>query len=307
MTSYLAALFALVAAVMFGFGDAIEHHVVSELRPDASARAGVMLRILRSPRWLLGLVLTVGAWGCFAAALALGSLLFVQPLVATGVLVALAVSARLTHARFGRRAWLMAVVLCAGLSVFLVEAAPDGGRSNAPIRSWLFIGGPFLLVTAVGVLASRWTGGHLRAAILGVSAGATLGITSALSKVSTDGNLFEMTIYNNITSLLNEQKGYVNMYEAFTQYRNEQITQDEREKMYNNLLGEKGSVFASHPTFAERAEAIKTLPAVVEADDRAALELFDQADALEQELTRFLTDYMSYLQYLQAQAAQQQS
>ena len=77
-------------------------------------------------------------------------------------------------------------MLCAGLSVFLVEAAPDGGRSYAPIGSWIAIGGPFLVVMLVGVSVSRWTHGHLRAAILGVSAGATLGITSALSKSLVD-------------------------------------------------------------------------------------------------------------------------
>jgi drug/metabolite transporter (DMT)-like permease len=186
MTSYFAALFALLSAVMFGCGDAIEHHVVSELHPDASEHGGIMTRVLRSPRWLLGMALSVGAWGSFAAALALGSLLFVQPLVATGVLVALAMSSRLTHTQLSRRGWLMAVLLCTALSVFLVEAAPDGGRSIAPLRSWIPIGGPFLLITIGGVLASRWTRGHLRAAILAVSAGSTLGITGALSKSLVD-------------------------------------------------------------------------------------------------------------------------
>ena len=115
-----------------------------------------------------------------------------------------------------------------------------------------------------------------------------------------------MTIYNHISSLLGEQKEFVNMYEAFTQFRNEQMSHDERQKLYSNLLGEKGSVFASHPTFAERAEAIKALPPVQESDDRPALSLFDQPHDLEQELTRFLTDYMAYIHFLNAQAAQQQ-
>jgi hypothetical protein len=116
-----------------------------------------------------------------------------------------------------------------------------------------------------------------------------------------------MTMYNSINSLLVEQKAYTNMYDAFTQYRNEQITHDERNKLYEDLLGEKGSLFASHPTFAERAEAIATLPAVVDPDDRSALELFDKPEEIEQELTKFLTDYMAYLAYLNAQAQQQQA
>ena len=128
---------------------------------------------------------------------------------------------------------------------------------------------------------------------------------TALEKVSTDGTLFEMTIYNNISSLLAEQKEYVNMYDAFQQFRNEQMSHDERNKLYSDLLGEQGSLFASHPTFAERVEAIQGLPAAVDPDNRSAVELFDDPAALEQELTKFLTDYMAYIHYLQMQAAQQ--
>lgn len=126
---------------------------------------------------------------------------------------------------------------------------------------------------------------------------------SALEKVSTDGTLFEMTMYGHIDQLLAEQKQFVNMYEAFTQFRNEQISHDDRNKLYQDLLSEKGSLFASHPTFAERAEAIQSMPATAEPDNRPALELFDKPEEIEQELTKFLTDYMAYLHMLQAQAA----
>jgi Zn-dependent protease with chaperone function/tetratricopeptide (TPR) repeat protein len=130
---------------------------------------------------------------------------------------------------------------------------------------------------------------------------------SALEKVCTDGTLFEMTMYNSVSTLLAQQQAYTNMYDAFTQFRNEQISHEERTKLYQDLLGEKGSLFASHPTFAERAEAIATLPAVVDPDNRSALELFDKPAEIEQELTKFMTDYMAYLAYLNAQAQQQQA
>jgi hypothetical protein len=98
----------------------------------------------------------------------------------------------------------------------------------------------------------------------------------------------------------------MNMYESFVQMRNEQISHEEREKLYGELLGEKGSLFASHPTFAERIEAIKALPPCAEPDPRSALELFEKPHEIEEELTIYLTEYMAYLQYLQAQAAQEQ-
>jgi hypothetical protein len=129
---------------------------------------------------------------------------------------------------------------------------------------------------------------------------------SALEKVSTDGTLFEMTMYNHISDLLRDQKMFLNMYDAFVQMRDEQISHDDRNKLYQDLLGEKGSLFASHPTFTERIEAIQGLPAGIEPDDRPALELFEQPKAMEEELTKFLTDYMAYIAHLQALAAQQQ-
>ncbi len=127
----------------------------------------------------------------------------------------------------------------------------------------------------------------------------------ALGKVCTDGTLFEMTIYNNISQLLVEQKAFVNMYHSFQQYRNEQMSQEEREALYQKILAERGSLFASHPTFAERIEAIGDLPGTAPPDNRPALELFDRPEEVEEELTKFLTEYMAYIQHLQQQAAAQ--
>ena len=38
---------------------------------------------------------------------------------------------------------------------------------------------------------------------------------SALTKVCTEGPLFEMTMYSSVSNLLSEQKAFINMYEAF--------------------------------------------------------------------------------------------
>jgi len=129
---------------------------------------------------------------------------------------------------------------------------------------------------------------------------------TALTRVCTDGALFEMTVYTNIAGLLQEQRAFVNMYEAFHAYREEQMSREEREALYQKLLAERGSLFASHPTFAERIEAIAALPKAEQPDDRPAMDLFDSPEEVEKELTEFLTGYMAYIQMLQAQAAQQQ-
>jgi hypothetical protein len=46
---------------------------------------------------------------------------------------------------------------------------------------------------------------------------------------------------------------YRNMYSAFRSFRDEQLPLQEREELYQKLLDEKASPFASHPTFGERS------------------------------------------------------
>jgi Zn-dependent protease with chaperone function/Flp pilus assembly protein TadD len=124
-----------------------------------------------------------------------------------------------------------------------------------------------------------------------------------LTKVSTDGALFEMTIYQNISQLLEEDKAFVNMYSAFHNYRNEQLDANEREALYQKLLESRETLFASHPTFRERLEAVEALPRADHSDTTPALELFDNPEEIEKELTEFLTGYIHHLRRLQAQQA----
>jgi Zn-dependent protease with chaperone function len=128
---------------------------------------------------------------------------------------------------------------------------------------------------------------------------------SALTKVSTDGTLFEMTIYSNIARLLEQNQAFVNMYAAFRTYRDEQLSAQEREELHQKLLAEEESMFASHPTYRERIEAVAPLPRAQQSDTVCALQLFENPDAIEQELTEYLTGYMYHLRQLQAQAAAQ--
>src|SRR5262249_44485016 len=125
---------------------------------------------------------------------------------------------------------------------------------------------------------------------------------SALTKVCTDGTLFEMTIYNSISELLAENKAFTNMYEAFRSFRDEQLGDQRRDELYQKLLDEKESLFASHPTFGERIVAVKTLPPAKQMDDTPALSLCENPEEVEKELTDFLTGYMYHLRQLQAEA-----
>jgi Zn-dependent protease with chaperone function len=127
----------------------------------------------------------------------------------------------------------------------------------------------------------------------------------ALSKVATDGSLFEMTMYDHVQSLLNEDKAFVNMYAAFRDLRDQAIKPEAREELYQKILNEKGSLFASHPTFKERVEAVAGMPKASHLDTTSALQLFEDPDKIETELTDYMTGFFHYVRQLQAQAAAQ--
>ena len=115
----------------------------------------------------------------------------------------------------------------------------------------------------------------------------------SLRKVCTDGTHFEGMIYNDIVRLLKAKKAYVNMYLAFRKHRDENLTDEERRKLHKDLLDDKPSVFRSHPTFRERMEAARQLPRAAQSEDASALQLFDDPEQVERELTDFLTEVVA--------------
>jgi hypothetical protein len=118
---------------------------------------------------------------------------------------------------------------------------------------------------------------------------------SALNKVITEGGLFESTIYHNVVERLKRGKAFVNMYEAFRGWRNKQLTDEEREEMYEKFINEKPSVFSTHPTFDERVAAVQALPKSKSKGSKQALVLFENPEAVERELTDFLTQHIRKL------------
>jgi drug/metabolite transporter (DMT)-like permease len=182
----LAVLFALCAALLYGAGNALEHRVVNEESGDRRLHVSLLGRLARSPFWLLGMFGDVAAYGFQAAALAFGSLLFVQPILVSGLLVALPLSAHWTGRRPRVREYVIAGLLCAGLAMFLVEASPSGGRSHAPVADWVKSAGMVLVIVIVAVLVATHVRGHVRAVLLGFAAGGLFGITAALTKTFVD-------------------------------------------------------------------------------------------------------------------------
>lgn len=115
----MAILFALLSALAYAAASVLQQRVAREVPEEHALRLGLLWRLIRRPMWLAGTAADWLGFGFQTAALGLGTLLLVQPLLCTGLLFALPLAAAWARRRLSRNDWFAAVALTAGLAVFL--------------------------------------------------------------------------------------------------------------------------------------------------------------------------------------------
>jgi len=173
---------ALLSAVLFAVGSVLQQRAASEVPDEESLGLGLVTRLVRRPVWLAGTAGDTLGYVAQAAALGLGSLALVQPLLATSLLFALPLGAWWAHRRLSRSDGGWAVVLTVGLAVFLIAGEPTEGVDRADVRSWL-VASAFIVPATVAclVVAVRTRGGP-RAVALAAATGILYGVAAALTK-----------------------------------------------------------------------------------------------------------------------------
>jgi hypothetical protein len=184
--SVLAILLALVAAGLFAVGTVFEQKGAMQESGAEALRVGFLLRLVRKPIWLIGVLADALGYAAQAGALGVGKLIVVQPLLVASVVFALPLGVRMTSQRIGRREVLGAAVVCIGLVVFMLVSNPTGGRTDAAGRDWLVAGGAIGAVAALHTLGSLGRSAGMKAALLGTAAGTLFGFVSALTKSTVD-------------------------------------------------------------------------------------------------------------------------
>jgi drug/metabolite transporter (DMT)-like permease len=181
--SALAGGIAAASAVCFAGSTSLQHQAAQGAPTAVHGSLALVRHLLQRPLWLVGQVLAIVGLVLHAAALHLGSIAVVQPIVISGVVLAVPVRSALG----GRWPWpreLVAVLFAAvGLTVFLVAANPTGG-SDAPQPV------PALLICVLGVALAAGAGLSARAVasptrsafLLGVAAGVLFGLVAGLMK-----------------------------------------------------------------------------------------------------------------------------
>jgi drug/metabolite transporter (DMT)-like permease len=184
--SVLVLLLAVGAACCLGFGFVLQQNAAQHAPRGDFLSFRLLLDLMRVPRWLGGIALMVVGMALGAAALGQGEISFVEPLLATNLLFALALSRRQTRQPLGRQGWAGLALLAGGVTAFIVAGEPRGGTAVAdPLRPWLIIGAMTGLALLLTAYAKRT---RLSAAptLLALAAGLLYGVQDALTRVSGD-------------------------------------------------------------------------------------------------------------------------
>jgi hypothetical protein len=180
----LAICIAAASAVGFALSSSLQHRANEKLA--ATHRGGGHLAVLlRRPWWVVGQVLALTSFTLHAVALRIGLLVVVQPVVVSGIVLAIPVRAALGRRIPAARELGMVALTAAGLSLFLVSANPTA-HDLAPR------GGTAAVVTGIGALVTlgvvrlaRGRPGLTQAHLYGAAAGLLFGLTAGLVKLAT--------------------------------------------------------------------------------------------------------------------------
>ncbi|MEV6737674.1 DMT family transporter [Streptomyces sp. NPDC051104] len=182
--SVLVLALAVSAAFCLGTGFVLQQNAAQQAPLSDFLSPRLLLDLMRVPRWLGGIGLMVAGMILSAVALSQGEISLVEPLVATNLLFALALSRWQTKQPLGRQGWTGLVLLAGGVTAFIVAGRPRAGDAvTDPVRHWVIIGamvGAALVLTTYAK-KSRMIIGPL---LLALAAGLLYGVQDALTRVS---------------------------------------------------------------------------------------------------------------------------
>lgn len=186
------------AAVSFALTGMLQHRATERAPRRRALHPSLLYDLARQPLWLLSIGAALIGFGLQAAALRLGPLALVQPIIAMQILVAPMLAAAVYHRQVDRELLFGAVLCLLGLSTFLVAGDPSGGPSpTAYVRAPSMEASPSTTsllssLVAVGVVVavirrlSSPRRGWSRSIVLALGAGTLYGVTAGLLKVTVE-------------------------------------------------------------------------------------------------------------------------
>lgn len=188
----LSVLFAILAAIASGMSLLTQHQAnVSLDHSDTLSAQGKVswwhrgLDLIKDPIWLVGTVFLVLTFAFGAIALYFGQLVVVQPIFVLELVVTLLLRRLWLHDKIAVKTWIAAIVLCGGLTGFLITASPNDTTSITSTLRWITVVLAWSGVVCVLFLVARRGSDVRRAALYGAAAAVVWSIDAAFVKAAT--------------------------------------------------------------------------------------------------------------------------
>lgn len=134
-------LLAVSAAGCLGVGFVLQQGAAQRAPMRNFLSLRLLLDLARMPRRSAGIGCMTAGMALGAVALGMGEVTLVEPLLATNLLFAMALSRYLTRERLGRQGWSGLWLLAGGATAFIVAGEPHGGHGvTDPVRHRLVMG-----------------------------------------------------------------------------------------------------------------------------------------------------------------------
>jgi drug/metabolite transporter (DMT)-like permease len=177
----MAVLLALLAASSFAMGSVLQQKGTLEA-PAEGDDPRFLVQILKRPVWLAGGGLQATGWVLQATALDRGSLVVVQSLTATSLVIALPLGAHFTDQQISRRVIIGAVAIVVGIVLFLSVGSPQKGTSHPAPVAWWGAGAFGTAIVVVLAKSGRSRSGATKALLFGSAAGVGLALQATITK-----------------------------------------------------------------------------------------------------------------------------
>jgi drug/metabolite transporter (DMT)-like permease len=182
------AALALIASFFTALSSVAQRRAAGPAPGELSFSWRLVTFLLHRPVWFLGILFMIAGFLFQVAALRIGSLSLVQPLIATELLFVFMFVALDRRHNIAVRDWLAAVGMAVGLGCFLALARPSGGTNHATGLMWALAGlSTFAFAAILSGLAylpirHRPPTAARKAALLAVAAAAGFGFVAAVIK-----------------------------------------------------------------------------------------------------------------------------
>ncbi len=179
---------AVLAAASNAASNILQRKADKEEPAELAMKPQLILDLLHRPVWLAGFGAVIVSFLLDGAALSMGQLAAVQPILVLELPMTLIGGARVFGARMHKREWLAIGVMTVGLAGLIFFLDPSRPTvHHIPVLHWVIGGGITAGAVAGCVAASSRGGPARRPAMLGLAAGIAFGLTAAFMKSATHG------------------------------------------------------------------------------------------------------------------------